>query len=43
VKQTVPTLTRLAALWHPGAYGERTMDEMSSEAEVAAKKLGMQL
>src|SRR5262249_37723230 len=43
MKQTVPSLTRLAVLWHPGAYGERTMEGMSSEAEVAAKQLGVQL
>jgi len=43
MKLTVPTLSRVAALWHPGAYGERTMEEMSSEAEVAARRLGVQL
>ena len=31
------------ALWHPAAYGMRTMDDMMNEAEGAAQTLGLQL
>jgi ABC-type uncharacterized transport system substrate-binding protein len=43
LKEAVPNVSRVAALWHPGAYGERTMNEMMEEAEGAAKTLGVQL
>jgi putative ABC transport system substrate-binding protein len=43
LKEALPTLSRVAALWHPGAYGERTMNEMMRETEVAARILGVQL
>jgi putative ABC transport system substrate-binding protein len=33
----------VAALWHPGAYGERTMNDMMKEAEEAARTLGVHL
>ena len=42
-KEVVPNLSRVAALWHPHAYSERTMDSMSKEVETSAQKLGMQL
>jgi putative ABC transport system substrate-binding protein len=43
LKEALPKATRVAALWHPGAYGTRTMDDMMSEAEGAARTLGLQL
>ncbi len=35
--------SRVAVLWHPRAYSDRTMDGMVKEAEHAAQMLGMQL
>ncbi|HJQ56404.1 MAG TPA: ABC transporter substrate-binding protein [Vineibacter sp.] len=43
LKEALPAASRVAALWHPGAYGERTMREMMKEAEAAAKALAVQL
>jgi putative ABC transport system substrate-binding protein len=43
LKEAIPGLSRLAGLWHPGAYGERTMKEMVEETESAARALGIQL
>jgi ABC-type uncharacterized transport system substrate-binding protein len=43
LKEALPTMFRVAALWHPGAYGARTMNDMMNEAEVAAQTLGLQL
>jgi putative ABC transport system substrate-binding protein len=43
LKEAVPGLSRLAGLWHPGAYGERTMKEMLDETEKVAKTLGIEL
>jgi putative ABC transport system substrate-binding protein len=43
LKETVPGLSRMAALWHPGAYGEHTMGAVLKETEVAARALGVQL
>ena len=42
-KEAVPGVSRVAALWHPGAYGERTMRGILKETEVAARALGVQL
>jgi ABC-type uncharacterized transport system substrate-binding protein len=36
LKDVVPTLSRVAALWHPGAFSERTTDEMLKTSEAAA-------
>jgi putative ABC transport system substrate-binding protein len=41
--EVVPGLSRVAALWHPRAYGERTMAGVLREIEGAARSLGMQL
>ncbi len=41
--EAVPGVSRVAALWHPGAYGERTMSGIFKETEVAARALGVQL
>jgi putative ABC transport system substrate-binding protein len=43
LSQVVPQHSRVAVLWHPHAYGERTMTGMVEEAERAAHTLGMQL
>jgi putative tryptophan/tyrosine transport system substrate-binding protein len=41
--EVVPQHSRVAVLWHPRAYSDRTMDGMVKEAEQAAQTLGMQL
>jgi putative tryptophan/tyrosine transport system substrate-binding protein len=43
LSEVVPQSSRVAVLWHPHAYGERTMAGMLKEAENAARILGMQL
>jgi putative ABC transport system substrate-binding protein len=43
LRDVIPGLSRLAALWHPHAYGERTTAGLLKEIEVAARTLGMQL
>src|SRR5262245_18748741 len=43
LKDVVPGLTRVAALWHPHAYGERTMANLVRHIEDAARTLGTQL
>ena len=41
--QAAPGVSRVAVLWQPGAFGERTEQEMLKAAEVAARTLGIQL
>ena len=43
LKEALPTISQLAALWHPHAYVERTMSAMLHEAEAAARTLGVRL
>src|SRR5262249_28973026 len=43
LSEVVPQHSRVAVLWHPRAYGDRTMAGMLKEAEQAAQILGMQL
>jgi putative ABC transport system substrate-binding protein len=43
LKQVVPGASRIAALWHPGDYGEGVEKKMLREADVAARALGMRL
>jgi putative ABC transport system substrate-binding protein len=43
LREVVPGLSRVAVLWHPNAYGERTMAGLLNEMEVAARTLGLQL
>jgi putative ABC transport system substrate-binding protein len=43
LREVVPQLSRVAVLWHPRAYGERTMSGMLKEIERAAQTMGMQL
>ena len=43
LRDALPNVSRVAALWHPGAYGKRTMDDMLKATEAAARGLGVQL
>jgi putative tryptophan/tyrosine transport system substrate-binding protein len=43
LRDVVPGLVRVAALWHPHAYGENTMANIVKSIEDAARTLGMQL
>jgi putative tryptophan/tyrosine transport system substrate-binding protein len=43
LRDVVPGLVRVAALWHPHAYGERTMANIVKDIENAARTLGLQL
>jgi putative ABC transport system substrate-binding protein len=40
--QTVPTARRIAVLWQPGAFGERTEQDMLNSARAAAQLRGVQ-
>lgn len=43
LKEIVPRLSRAVVLWHPRAYGDRTMASMLKEIESAAQSLGTKL
>jgi putative ABC transport system substrate-binding protein len=43
LKEALPTVSKVAGLWHPGAYSERTMSDMLNDAKAAAQTLGLQL
>jgi len=43
LKEVVPAASHVAALWQPGAYGDRTMRDMLKEIEVAAQALSVRL
>jgi putative ABC transport system substrate-binding protein len=43
LKQALPGVNRVAALWQPGGHGERTEYEMLKRVEVAARALKVQL
>jgi putative ABC transport system substrate-binding protein len=43
LRDAVHGISRLAALWHPGAYGEGTMRDILKETEVGSRKWGVQL
>ena len=43
LREVVPGLSRVAVLWHPNAYSERTMAGLLHEMEGAARTLGLQL
>ncbi len=43
LKQAIPGVSRVAALWHPGFLPERAEKDTLKEAEVAARALGVQL
>ena len=41
LKEALPKVSRVAALWHPGAFGDRTTRDMLKETEIAARALGV--
>jgi putative tryptophan/tyrosine transport system substrate-binding protein len=43
LKQILPAVSRIAALWSRDAFGERMMKDVLSEADVEARKMGVQL
>jgi len=43
LKEALPRVSRVAVLWHPRAFGERTMKDMWKEIEAAARTLAVQL
>jgi putative ABC transport system substrate-binding protein len=43
LKDAIPGLSRVAALWHPGAYEQRTLQGMLRETETAAHALRLHL
>ena len=43
LKEALPRATRIAVLWHPGAFADSTMRDMLKEAEAAARTLRIQL
>lgn len=43
LREIVPKLSRVAVLWHPHAYSDRTMAGMVKEIESAAQALGVHL
>jgi putative ABC transport system substrate-binding protein len=43
LKEAVPGASHVAALWNPGAYGERTMSDMLKETEAAAQTLRLKV
>src|SRR5260370_10300020 len=43
LKQALPNISRVAALWHPGAYGEATLSDVMWKMEAAAGALLVQL
>ena len=43
LRELLPRVSRFAVLWHPGAFAERTMNDMWKETEAAARTLGVQV
>jgi putative ABC transport system substrate-binding protein len=43
LKEILPRASRVAVLWHPGIYSERTMSDMVRQTETAAQRLGLRL
>jgi putative ABC transport system substrate-binding protein len=43
LKEALPGRSQFAGIWHPRAYGERTMTEMLRDTETAARTLGVGL
>ena len=42
-REALPSISRVAVLWHPSAFSERTMGDMLKETEVTSRTLGMLL
>jgi putative ABC transport system substrate-binding protein len=43
VKETLPRATRVAILWHPGAFAEATTGGMRTEVDAAGRRLGLRM
>ncbi len=43
LKEALPSASQVGVLWHPRAYGERTMNDMVEETQTAGKALGLHL
>jgi len=43
LKRAVPGVSRVAALWQPGVFGERTEQDVLKRTDVAARALGVRL
>jgi ABC-type uncharacterized transport system substrate-binding protein len=43
LREVIPRVSRVAALQHPGVYGERTMRDMLKELEKTARAIGVEL
>jgi putative ABC transport system substrate-binding protein len=43
LKEAIPKISRVAVLWHPGAYGKRTTERLLNETKSAALALGWQI
>ena len=43
LKEALPSVSRVVALWQPGAYAERTMRDTLQQTAAAARTLGVQL
>src|SRR5262249_1584239 len=43
LKEAVPKISRVAALWHPGAFSESTTQDMLKQTLAAAKNLGVEV
>ena len=43
LKLALPNASRIAVLWHPGAFGENTTTDMLRATEAAARSLGVEL
>jgi putative ABC transport system substrate-binding protein len=43
LKQALPNASHIAALWHPGAFGERTTRDMLQATATAARTLAVEL
>jgi len=43
LKQALPNASRVAVLWHPGAYGERTIRDILQTTHAAARTLAIEL
>jgi putative tryptophan/tyrosine transport system substrate-binding protein len=43
LKEALPATSRVAALWHPGSFGESTISDMMKESQAAAQTLRVQL
>jgi putative ABC transport system substrate-binding protein len=43
LKEAIPRISRVAALWHPGAFGDATTKQMFEQTETVARKLEIRL